>query len=268
MVENKVRTVPDHADRHHHFKNLADALGGHGDFTDAEIGLDGVSRGIVPDLLFDRFERQRLHGLDSMYGFHQHALAFAFRLIKFVKTALKRFDEAGDHQSHQERESQDNQCQLHAVKQQERNENAQSEHIENREKKIAGEKSPDFFRLLHVFQKNSGRNPFKKVHGETHQMSESLGGGRDVDFIRCEQQQITAHIIDQSVEKHRQQDSDSQHIQCIICLIDQHLVYDNLEKQRHDQGEHRQHRHHQGDFTEYAFVLDEFRNEPAQGKRL
>ncbi|MPN21489.1 hypothetical protein SDC9_168869 [bioreactor metagenome] len=115
-----------------------------------------------------------------------------------------------------------------------------------------------------MLEQHPGWNPLEKIHRQPHQVAERLGRGRDVDFVGRKQQEVTAQVIEQSIEDHRRNDADAEHVQRVVRFVDQHFVDDDLEEKRHDQRKDRNHRHRQRDLSEDAAQLVEFRQKPSQ----
>ena len=198
----------------------------------------------------------------------QHALALALRLVEFVQPRLERLDQRRDDERHHDGETKHNQRQLHAVKQQERNENDEAEQLEHRKEQIPGKEAADLLGLLHMLQQHAGRHALEKLDRQPHEVPEGLRRRRNIDLVGREKQQIVPQVFETCIEQDRRDDADAEHVQRLIRIVDQHLVDDDLEKERRDQRDRVDHEHGHGDLSEKSPQLQELRDEPAQPERL
>ena len=267
-VEDRFRAEPDHRHEHRLFKEVAERARGHGDFRDAEVARDRISRRVVPFPLLAGLKREGFDSADAVDRFHEHSLPLAFREVELFESHLERLDERGDHERHHERECENHDREFDAVDQQERQENHEREQFQHGEEQASREERADFFRLLHVLDEHAGGDAFIEVDRQTKQFREGARRQTDVDAVRREQKEVVLEIFESGVEQEHDHDAESENGQRVVAFMHENLVDDQLEENRNCESDEADRENCESDLAEQCALAVEFRNEPAQPERL
>ena len=267
-VEDRFRAEPDHRHEHRLFKEVAERARGHGDFRDAEVARDRISRRVVPFPLLAGLKREGFDSADAVDRFHEHSLPLAFREVELFESHLERLDERGDHERHHERERENHDREFDAVDQQERQENHEREQFQHGEEEASREERADFFRLLHVLDEHAGGDAFIEIDRQTQQFREGARRQTDVDAVRREQKEVVLEIFESGVEQEHDHDAESENGQRVVAFMHENLVDDQLEENRNCESDEADRENRKSDLAEQCALAVEFRNEPAQPERL
>ena len=99
-------------------------------------------------------------------------------------------------------------------------------------------------------------------------MAEGLRRDANVDPVGRVEQQVAPQEAEDGVEHQRDSDADRQHVERRIALVHQHLVDDELEEDRRDEGQRVEHDGRDGDVGEQPPLAHQLGDEPAEAETL
>ena len=111
-------------------------------------------------------------------------------------------------------------------------------------------------------------DPFKKIKGQVQHVPKCPGCHPQVDLVGGMEQQVITEEIKTGVDKQHHGHAQTQHLQGCKCLVDQHLVDDNLEENRCNQGDAIDKQDSQRNIEKGHLLPQDLRHEPAQAERL
>ena len=236
------------------------------DQASVEGGGDIGRELLLPLHLHRGLDGRRLDRLHADDRLDQHLLALCAAIeLLLDRLAQNRAHQRGDEEIERDRHH-DDERQLPGIGKQHRDEDDGEKDIERREQTLAGEEGADRLELAHARHGLAGRARLEIAHRQMEQMEEQPPAELDVDAVRRMRERIGAQILQHDVEEADDTRPADQHEKRVVALVAEHLVDDDLEKQRRHQREDLHEEGGEQNMRERAPVAPDRRQEPFQPK--
>ncbi len=163
--------------------------------------------------------------------------------------------------------SQDDQSEFHRVDEHHQEKDQREDKIEQRGQPLPGEKAADRFELAHAGHRLPGRARLKIGERQAEEMMEKAPAQLDVHPVGGVAQRISAKELQDGLEQAQRNHAEHQHDQCRDAFVNQHLIDDQLEKDRRRQGKQLHKQRCDQHMGKRAPVAHNRRPEPAEPER-
>lgn len=119
-----------------------------------------------------------------------------------------------------------------------------------------------------MLSEHSSGDMLKKIQRQVQHMPKSPGSYPKIDFIGGMEQQVISEKIKSAIHRQGYGHAKPQDVQGGEGLIHQHLINDDLKKNRGNQGNGIDEQDGQGNVHKGFFLPQDLRNKPAQTERL
>ena len=147
-------------------------------------------------------------------------------------------------------------------------ENEGEHEIDRREQSLPREEAPDRLEFAHPRDGLTGRTRIEIAHRQAQEVGEQTLPELDVDAIGGVGEGVGTQILQDDVEKADRHETGDHHEQGFVAFVGQHLVDDDLEDQRPDQGEDLNEQRGRQHMPERAAVAPQRRQKPADRECL
>jgi hypothetical protein len=208
-----------------------------------------------------------LHRLYADHGLDEELLRkrAAVELL-FDRLAQSRPDQRGDGDIAGDRGQHDHR-QLPRIDEEHGDEDEGEQKVERREQALAGEKVADVLQLTDARHGLAGGAGFEIAERQAQQVMEQPLAQLHVDAVGRMRQRIGAQILQHHVEQAENDEPGEDDIERVVALVLQHLVDDDLEKQRRHQREDLHEQRGDQHVRQRLAIAPDRRHEPLEAER-
>ena len=229
----------------------------------AEAGGDVAGELLLPAALHLRLDRHRLQRLDAGDALDQEGLVLRAAPELLVEPPAEQRRRPGrDRRCRTETPPSTIQRQQRRIEEHHREEDEGEEQVDHQRQRRAREEVADVLELAHARHRIADAPGLEIGDRQRQQMAEQPGAELDVDAVGGVGEQIGAQDAEDRLEDRDGDQADDQDVERAQAAMHEHLVDDDLEEQRRDQGKELQEERGDQHLAEQAAILVDGAQEP------